>query len=556
MIAAPPAPRSGGDALPRGDVGEHRGDSGEVRAHRVLGLVAVALGDGGDDRLVLGERVDRAPGCEHGAELEAHALGAQAPADVDGRVMARDLEDPAVEDAVAGRHLEQLAAVVQPAHLAHELTELGRLGVGAAQGGIARGQGLERGPSFEDLDRLVDGDAPDLRAPIALADHEPLVAEPHERGADRPAAEPETFGEILLDEPLAGRKVGAHDRPVKGLIGVAFAHCAELYIRYEDILTEIVDDLVIVRAVSQRVHPVPSDRARETVRGGFDPHVHIAPDFARRRITDLELADRCREVGLAGFGLKSHYAPTVERAAVVSAARPGIQAFGTLTLNHAVGGLNATAVEVAAREGARIVWLPTVSAPGEYAEVEQADPDGNVPVWVRFELELRAAGARPHPVPVLDDARRPLPDLLDVLEVIAHHDIVLATGHLSQTEIVAVVEAAVDVGVGTIVVTHPEFPSQSIPPSVQRELAERGALMERAFTTPYTGKCSWEQVFEATRAVGPARTVWGSDLGQVFNPPVEDGLAIMADAFLAAGFSEEEVRVMAVENTRRLAGHA
>ena len=140
--------------------------------------------------------------------------------------------------------------------------------------------------------------------------------------------------------------------------------------------------------------------------------------------------------------------------------------------------------------------------------------------------------------------------------MIAHHDLVLATGHLSHSEIVAAVDAAVDVGVGTIVVTHPEFPSQAIPPAAQRELADRGALMERAFTTPYTGKCSWEQVFEATRAVGADRTVWGSDLGQVFNPPVEDGLAIMADHFLAAGFSEEEVRIMAVQNTRRLAGVA
>jgi hypothetical protein len=308
--------------------------------------------------------------------------------------------------------------------------------------------------------------------------------------------------------------------------------------------------------VKEREHPVPSERARDAVRGGFDPHVHVAPDFAPRRITDLQLATRCEQLGLAGFGLKSHYTATAERAAVVTAARPGIRALGTITLNHAVGGLNATAVEVAARQGARIVWLPTVSAPGEFAEVQDADPDGRVPVWVRFELELRAAGVRPRAVPVLDERDRALPELLEVLEVIAHHDLVLATGHLSQSEIIAVVDAAVDVGVGTIVVTHPEFPSQSIPPGVQRELADRGALMERAFTTPYTGKCSWEQVFEATRAVGAARTVWGSDLGQVFNPPVEDGLAIMADCFFAAGFSEADVGVMAVENTRRLAGVA
>jgi hypothetical protein len=102
-------------------------------------------------------------------------------------------------------------------------------------------------------------------------------------------------------------------------------------------------------------------------------------------------------------------------------------------------------------------------------------------------------------------------------------------------------------------VTHPEFPSQRIPPEDQVALAERGAVLERAFTTPHTGKCSWEQIFAATRAVGAERTVLSTDLGQVFNPPVEDGLALMADRFLEAGFSDEEVRTMAVDNTRWIA---
>jgi Family of unknown function (DUF6282) len=171
---------------------------------------------------------------------------------------------------------------------------------------------------------------------------------------------------------------------------------------------------------------------------------------------------------------------------------------------------------------------------------------------VRFELELREAGVVPEPVPVVADG-----ELVDearaVLEVIARHDLVLATGHLSRDEIFVLVEGAVAAGVERIVVTHPEFPSQRIPAEDQRALAERGAVMERAFTTPYTGKCSWEQIFAATRAVGADRTVWSTDLGQVFNPPVEDGLAIMADRFLGAGFSDQEVRTMAVENTRRIA---
>ena len=270
-------------------------------------------------------------------------------------------------------------------------------------------------------------------------------------------------------------------------------------------------------------HPVPSERARELVRGGFDPHVHVAPDFAPRRISDLELAQRCRELGLAGFGLKSHYTATAERAAVATSADARVRALDTSTRNYPYDGLNATAVEVAARQGARIVWLPTVSSENEFGEVEEADPDGKVPVWVRFELELRVAGARPQPVPVVDAGGAPLPQLLEVLAVVARHDLVLATGHLSKDEIFVAVDAAVAAGVGTIVVTHPEFPSQRIIPADQRALAERGALMERTLTTPYTGKCSWDEIFAATRAVG---------------------------------FTDEEVRTMAVENTRRLAGVA
>jgi len=70
-------------------------------------------------------------------------------------------------------------------------------------------------------------------------------------------------------------------------------------------------------------HPVPSERARELVRGGVDYHVHIAPDFVSRRITDVQLARRCLETGQAGFGLKSHYSSTAERAQVVAEAAAG-----------------------------------------------------------------------------------------------------------------------------------------------------------------------------------------------------------------------------------------
>ena len=300
-------------------------------------------------------------------------------------------------------------------------------------------------------------------------------------------------------------------------------------------------------------HPVPSERARELVRGAVDYHVHVAPDFTERRITDVALARRCLETGQAGFGLKSHYGSTAERAQVVEEAVEGVRVLGTITLNRSVGGLNPLAVEVAAREGARIVWFPTVSSVNEQHEVLQADPDGKVPVWVRFELSLREAGLACEPVPVVDEAGALRPEAREVLEVIARHRMVLCTGHLSRDEIFTLVDGALEAGVEQIVVTHPEFPSQDVSAEDQVALAGRGALMERCFTTTFTGKAPWERSFEATRAVGAERTVFSTDLGQVFNPPVEDGMALMADRFLEAGFDEQEVRTMAVANTRTIA---
>lgn len=301
----------------------------------------------------------------------------------------------------------------------------------------------------------------------------------------------------------------------------------------------------------------PSERARELLRGAYDTHIHVAPDVVPRIVDDVTLARRFAELGMDGFVLKSHYGCTAERASVVRAAVPGIEALGALVLNRAVGGMNPLAVEIAAREHARTVWLPTVDAVNESHEREAAagaDAPAKVPVWVKLQLELREQGLEIEPVAVVDADGAILPETGAVLERIAHHDLLLATGHLARDEIFTVVDAAVAAGVRQIVITHPEFPAQRLPVEDQRALADRGALLERCMTTPFTGKIAWSEWIENIRATGPEHSVLSTDLGQVFNPPVEDGMAIMVDRLLAAGFDDEEVHLMAVTNTRRVAG--
>ena len=105
-----------------------------------------------------------------------------------------------------------------------------------------------------------------------------------------------------------------------------------------------------------------SQSAWEALQGAYDLQVHVAPDVIERRIDDLDLAKEFLAHGLRGFVLKSHYLPTAERAKVVTKAVPGIAAYGAITLNHSIGGLNPVAVELAGRSGCKIVWMPTVDA--------------------------------------------------------------------------------------------------------------------------------------------------------------------------------------------------
>jgi uncharacterized protein DUF6282 len=306
-------------------------------------------------------------------------------------------------------------------------------------------------------------------------------------------------------------------------------------------------------ATQPAVTTKPTERARVLVQGAYDLHIHVAPDVPPRRIDDVTLVRRFAEVGLAGFALKSHYTSTAERAQVVSAVVPEVRVVGALAMNQAVGGMNPLAVEIAAREGARIVWMPTVDSPAETAGRTEPKPGDKVPQWARLQHELRGLGLGVEPVHVTGSDGELLPETRDVLRAIARHSLILATGHLDRDDTFAVVDGALEEGVSEIVVTHPEFPCQDFSVEDQRGLAARGCLLERCLSTPLSGKTTWEHVFDGVRAVGVERTLFSSDCGNPNYPPVEDGLALWADRLLEAGFDEDEVREMIVGQSRRLA---
>src|SRR5579863_4621141 len=147
-----------------------------------------------------------------------------------------------------------------------------------------------------------------------------------------------------------------------------------------------------------------TDAAWKAIEGGYDLQVHVAPDVIGRRIDDLDLAKEFLSHKLKGFVLKSHYVPTYERAKVVTKASAalGVTAYGAITLNHSVGGLNPVALEIAGRSGNKIVWMPTVDAQNETAG-RAGGTNVKLPFWAEIQRSLSAEGISPPPLTVLGE---------------------------------------------------------------------------------------------------------------------------------------------------------
>jgi Family of unknown function (DUF6282) len=287
--------------------------------------------------------------------------------------------------------------------------------------------------------------------------------------------------------------------------------------------------------------------------GAFDTHVHSAPDVLPRKFDDLELAQRFKARRMAGFVLKSHYICTADRATLVSKVVPEVQVFGAIALNNSVGGLNPLGLDIAGRLGNKVVFLPSVDNANELENVQGQRDESKLPYWMSIAREMRALGIAGNWLSVTDNGQV-IAATRQCLEIVAKHDMVLATSHIRPAEMLPVVNAAREAGVQRIVVTHPEFPTTFLSIPQQLELARLGVYFERCFTTPNTGKVSWEQVYANIREVGSESTILATDLGQTTAPYPDEGLGIFIGKLLDNGFGEHEVQRMVRDNPAQLLG--
>jgi len=294
---------------------------------------------------------------------------------------------------------------------------------------------------------------------------------------------------------------------------------------------------------------------KELIRGAYDLHVHSAPDVLPRKVDDLEMAQRIIASGMAGYAMKSHYFCTAERATMSKKLYPECDSVGTITLNGSVGGINPMAVEMAARAGAKLLWMPTCDGAYEQAHTFTGDPNKKLPFWANIVLAMKEEGISAPPISIVDKDGQLTEETHKVLDVIAKYDMILTTGHLSHEETFALVKSAArEHSVKNIIITHVDFPTTYYTIEEQKRLADYGAYMEHCYTTYATKKVDYAVTLEMIRAMGPEHVVVATDLGQPTNIFPDEGMLSFATSLYNDGFTTEQVRQMTVYNARKLLG--
>jgi len=290
---------------------------------------------------------------------------------------------------------------------------------------------------------------------------------------------------------------------------------------------------------------VSEKRAKELLKGAIDFHIHTGPDIYPRLVNDIEVARQAKKAGMKAVLIKSHATITADRAQMAQFVT-GFPVFGGVALNWHVGGLNKYAVECAAKMGAKQVWMPTTHTANYLKYVD------HVPMFAKA-MPKDVKG-----ITILNKAGAPVAEIAPILEVIAKNDMILATGHLSPSEGIALIREAKKAGVGKIVVTHPAASFVNYSPDQMREALNEGATyLEHVFndcTPQVADPLPPSALGEAIKAIGPEYCIMSTDSGQVVNPPPVKVMTRYIQEMLEYGFSEKSIRMMTAKNPARILG--
>src|SRR5258706_6186007 len=223
-----------------------------------------------------------------------------------------------------------------------------------------------------------------------------------------------------------------------------------------------VAGLFFAGRVSGRAESPPPPPKVSPAIGVIDMHAHSPPDVFGRNMDDIDLATLAKARGMRGFVIKNHISETASRAALTMHAVPGIEVWGGIVLNNAVGGINPNAVEWMHRfygSRGKVVWLPTFES----------------------DKHVKTFGKPTDVGIVVAPGGKVTPQMEEVLKIIARENLLLATGHVHPEEVVAVVRRGRELGVKNIIVTHGLTNVPGLSMAQPKQVTDMGTVIEICF---------------------------------------------------------------------------
>ena len=290
-------------------------------------------------------------------------------------------------------------------------------------------------------------------------------------------------------------------------------------------------------AVIEPVRDTRADEVSALLVGAVDLHCHSGPAAMPRVLDHHEAMMDCAAAGFRALLYKDHYYLGVPHAVIIEKLFPdsGVRLFSGLVLNNSNGGINPHAVDHAASIGAKIIWMPTVSAENHIAQL--SGQGKTFPKTKRKMLD-------PIPLSALD-ANGEISDAAKAcLDIIADADIILAGGHLPVRELHLLFDEARRRGVKKMLVNHPTYIVGCTDEDI-RSLVAAGVYMEHSigmFANGKAKKLDASDLAHLIEVAGVDRTILSSDLGLLDNPRPVEGFRQIVRMLLDLQFAAADIR--------------
>ncbi len=234
------------------------------------------------------------------------------------------------------------------------------------------------------------------------------------------------------------------------------------------------------------------------------------------------------------------------------AGAPDCTIVGGLCLNKAAGGWNPEAVRVLAEDAylgefrcGRIVWFPERDALGTGRMVGASDLSGYLSPFRNQRI---------------DDGL--LPEVSEILSLIAEYDLALGLSHTSPQESLALVPEARRLGVKKIIATHASSRLVGWNLDQKKEGAQLDIVFEECLITMLPTMYGWASgpcdfmadICEQIRVVGPEHYCISSDCGWSASPHPVDAMRLFIRLLVEHGFSDAEIVTMTRTNPAWLLG--